>query len=172
MIFSTSVVQNLAGNNRYTCQRFSSSVCSSDADPQEAFPIEEEKRRSDEEKVERKWRGFRLIPDCRSNAVEALLFFFVGFLRLLLPLLRDSRETETSRTLKDFASNIDCKEKHISECLFSSFCFPFLELRFPLRIFLAIACSLLSICPETGFANYELQKRVDTSSSFGKFLRR
>jgi hypothetical protein len=37
---------------------------------------------------------------------------------------------------------------------------------------LAIACSLLSICPETGFANYELQKRVDTSSSFGKFLQR
>jgi hypothetical protein len=37
MIFSTSVVQNLAGNNRYSCQRFSSSVCSSDADPQEAF---------------------------------------------------------------------------------------------------------------------------------------
>ncbi len=172
MIFSTSVVQNLAGNNRYSCQRFSSSVCSSDADPQEAFPTEEKKRRSDEEKVERKWRGFRTIPDCRSNAedVEAL-FLFVGFLRLLLPLLRDSRETETSRTLKDFASNIDCGEKHISECLFSLFYFPFLELRFPLRIFFAIACSVLSICPETGFANYELQKRVDTSSSFGKFLR-
>jgi hypothetical protein len=157
MIFSTSVVQNLAGNNRCSCQRFSSSVCSSDADPQEAFPIEEKTRRSDEGKVERKWRGFRTIPDCRSNAedFEALFFFcfFVGFLRLLLPLLRDSRETETSRTLKDFASNIDCGEKHISECLFSSFCFPFLELRFPLRIFLAIACSLLSICPETGFAN-------------------
>jgi hypothetical protein len=139
MIFSTSVVQNLAGNNRCSCQRFSSSVCSSDADPQEAFPIEEKTRRSDEGKVERKWRGFRTIPDCRSNAedFEALFFFcfFVGFLRLLLPLLRDSRETETSRTLKDFASNIDCREKHISECLFSSFCFPFLELRFPLRIF-------------------------------------
>ncbi len=84
MIFSTSVVQNLAGNNRCSCQRFSSSVCSSDADPQEAFPIEEKKRRSDEEKVERKWREFRTIPDCRSNAedVEALFFFcfFVGFL--------------------------------------------------------------------------------------------
>lgn len=112
------------------------------------------------------------LADCRSNAedVEAL-FLFVGFLPLLLPLLRDSRETETSRTLKDFASNIDCGEKHISECLFSLFYFPFLELRFPLRIFFAIACSVLSICPETGFANYELQKRVDTSSSFGKFLR-
>lgn len=67
MIFSTSVVQNLAGNNRYSCQRFSSSVCSSDADPQEAFPIEEKKRRSDEERVERVWNNTRLQIECRRR---------------------------------------------------------------------------------------------------------
>lgn len=67
MIFSTSVVQNLAGNNRYSCQRFSSSVCSSDADPQEAFPIEEKKRRSDEEKVERVSNNTRLQIECRRR---------------------------------------------------------------------------------------------------------
>jgi hypothetical protein len=67
MIFSTSVVQNLAGNNRYSCQRFSSGVCSSDADPQEAFPIEEKKRRSDEEKVERVSNNTRLQIECRKR---------------------------------------------------------------------------------------------------------
>lgn len=73
MIFSTSVVQNLAGNNRYSCQPFSSSVCSSDADPQEAFPIEKKKRRSDEEKVERFSNNSRLQIECRRRWGSLLL---------------------------------------------------------------------------------------------------